>query len=173
MPPQDWNSETDRILQLTLDEDSISRSSPAVEHERQVALHDLLEANSFRLTGEGAVPGPYRVQLALSDGRRLHFRVRDEENAPLREIILSLSPFRRQIRDYFEICESYYDAIKRLSPAKIETIDMARRGLHNEGAEQLRERLDGKLDMDRHTARQLYTLICALHLKGWNGGGGA
>lgn len=159
-----WDSETDRIIDIKLDEKSVVRRSPEVEHERAVALYDLLDMNRFRPAGE--FTGPFKVTLSIEDGKRLHFKIANNEDDLLTEVILALSPFRRLIRDYFQICESYYDAIKRLSPAQIETIDMARRGLHNEGSDLLRERLSGKAEMDQATSRRLFTLICVLHIKG-------
>lgn len=159
-----WDSETDRIIDIKLDEKSVIRRSPEVEHERAVALYDLLDMNRFRPVG--GFTGPFKVTLSIEDGKRLHFKIADNSEALLTEVILALSPFRRLIRDYFQICESYYDAIKRLSPAQIETIDMARRGLHNEGSDLLRERLSGKAEMDQATSRRLFTLICVLHIKG-------
>lgn len=159
-----WDSETDRIVDIKLDEKSVVRRSPEVEHERAVALYDLLDMNRFRPAGD--YTGPFKVTLSIEDGKRLHFKIADKGDKLLTEVILALSPFRRLIRDYFQICESYYDAIKRLSPAQIETIDMARRGLHNEGSDLLRERLTGKAEMDQATSRRLFTLICVLHIKG-------
>ncbi|WP_259782935.1 UPF0262 family protein [Aestuariispira ectoiniformans] len=159
-----WDSETDRIVDIKLDEKSVIRRSPEVEHERAVALYDLLDMNRFRPAG--GYTGPFKVTLSIEDGKRLHFRIWDTSDVLQTEVILALSPFRRLIRDYFQICESYYDAIKRLSPAQIETIDMARRGLHNEGSDLLRERLAGKAEMDQATSRRLFTLICVLHIKG-------
>lgn len=159
----DWNSETDRIVDLQLDEQTVVRRNPEVEHERAVAMYDLLDMNRFRPVGD--YTGPFKVKLGIEDGKRLHFKVHGGEDTLLTEVILALSPFRRMIRDYFQICESYYDAIKRLSPSQIETIDMARRGLHNEGSDLLRERLAGKLEMDQATSRRLFTLICVLHIR--------
>ncbi len=153
-----------RIINLTLDERSIVRRKPEVEHERAVAIFDLLEENSFAPHGD-AFAGPYDVQLTLQDDR-LVFDIRSQEAVAQGEITLPLKPFRRVVRDYFAICESYFDAIKRLPPSQIEAIDMGRRGLHNEGSEMLRERLDGKITIDFDTARRLFTLICVLHIKG-------
>jgi len=143
---------------VEIDEASLAPSSRDVEHERQVAIFDLLEANYFRPVGAEA--GPYDLVLALVE-RRLAFDVTGP--AYQRRLLLSLSPLRGVIRDYFLICESYYEAIRRASPGQIEAIDMGRRGLHNEGAERLRERLEGKVETDLDTARRLFTLICALH----------
>lgn len=151
----------DRIAHIHLDEASIVRRSPEVEHERKVAIIDLLEDNTFTLA-EG--PGPYRITLGIEENR-LGFDVRDADDVPIKIVVLSLSPFRKIIKDYFAICESYYEAIRSASPAQIEAIDMGRRGVHNEGSELLRERLKGKAEMDKQTARRLFTLVCVLHLR--------
>lgn len=149
-----------RIIDIVLDEESVARRSPEVEHERAVALFDLLEENDFALVG---APGPYRLRIAIFE-QRLVFDVRDAHDNKLRDIVLSLTPFRKVVKDYFLVCESYYAAIKKLSPSQIEALDMGRRGLHNEGSELLRERLAGKIEIDSGTARRLFTLICALHI---------
>ena len=149
-----------RIIDVVLDEESVARRSPEVEHERAVALFDLLEENDFALVG---TPGPYRLRIGIFE-QRLVFDVRDAHDNKLRDIVLSLTPFRKVVKDYFLVCESYYAAIKKLSPSQIEALDMGRRGLHNEGSELLRERLDGKIEIDLDTARRLFTLICALHI---------
>jgi uncharacterized protein (UPF0262 family) len=149
-----------RIIDIVLDEESVARRSPEVEHERAVALFDLIEENDFALVG---TPGPYRLRIGIFE-QRLVFDVRDAHDNKLRDIVLSLTPFRKVVKDYFLICESYYAAIKKLSPSQIEALDMGRRGLHNEGSELLRERLDGKIEIDSGTARRLFTLICALHI---------
>jgi uncharacterized protein (UPF0262 family) len=149
-----------RIIDIVLDEESVARRSPEVEHERAVALFDLIEENDFALVG---TPGPYRLRIGIFE-QRLVFDVRDEGDTKLRDIVLSLTPFRKVVKDYFLVCESYYAAIKKLSPSQIEALDMGRRGLHNEGSELLRERLDGKIEIDLGTARRLFTLICALHI---------
>ncbi|MTI10501.1 UPF0262 family protein [Curvivirga aplysinae] len=161
----DWDTEKHKIIKINLDEKTVIRRSPEVEHERSVAIYDLLDMNRFRPVGEFADSGPFKLDLSIEDGSRLVFTLATEEIEELTWINLPLSPFRRLIKDYFQICESYYDAIKRLSPSQIETIDMARRGLHNEGSDLLRERLDGKLEMDLQTARRLFTLICVLHIR--------
>ncbi len=149
-----------RIIDIVLDEESVARRSPEVEHERAVALFDLLEENDFALVGTS---GPYRLRIAIFE-QRLVFDVRDAHDNKLRDIVLSLTPFRKVVKDYFLVCESYYAAIKKLSPSQIEALDMGRRGLHNEGSELLRERLAGKIEIDSGTARRLFTLICALHI---------
>ena len=151
-----------RIIDIVLDEQSVARRSPEVEHERAVALFDLIEDNDFYLV-RGA-PGPYRLRIGVFE-QRLVFDIRDSADRKLRDIVLSLTPFRKLVKDYFLVCESYYAAIKKLGPAQIEAIDMGRRGLHNEGSELLRERLAGKIEFDHDTARRLFTLICALHIK--------
>src|SRR5204863_3114915 len=153
-------SKARRIVDIALDEESVARRAPEVEHERAVALFDLLEENDFALVG---TPGPYRLRIGVFE-QRLVFDVRDEGDNKLRDIVLSLTPFRKVVKDYFLICESYYAAIKKLSPSQIEALDMGRRGLHIEGSELLRERLDGKIEVDHDTARRLFTLICALHI---------
>lgn len=150
-----------RIVDITLDEQSVARRTAQVEHERAVALFDLLEDNDFLLVG--GEPGPYKLHIGIFE-QRLVFGVHGEDDRKMRDIILSLTPFRKVIKDYFLICESYYAAIKKLGPSQIEALDMGRRGLHNEGSELLRERLEGKIELDLDTARRLFTLICALHI---------
>jgi len=150
-----------RIVDVALDEELVARRSPEVEHERAVAMFDLLEENDFALVG---APGPYRLRIGVFE-QRLVFDVRDADDRKLRDIVLSLTPFRKVVKDYFLICESYYAAIKKLGPSQIEALDMGRRGLHNEGSELLIERLSGKIELDLGTARRLFTLICALHIK--------
>jgi len=135
-----------------------------IEHEREVAIFDLLESNSFALEGHDA-DGPYTLHLSLAENR-LVFAVADQTGTPLTHVMLSLSPFRRLVKDYFMMCETYYQAIKTAPPSRIEAIDMGRRGLHDEGSRLLMERLKGKINTDIATARRLFTLICALHWKG-------
>jgi uncharacterized protein (UPF0262 family) len=151
------------IIDISLDEKSVARRSPEVEHERAVALFDLMEDNHFVLLGSES--GPYKLHIGVFE-QRLMFSVHAVDDRKLRDIILSLTPFRKVVKDYFLVCESYYAAIKKLSPSQIEALDMGRRGLHNEGSELLRERLAGKIEIDLDTARRLFTLICALHIKG-------
>ncbi len=151
-----------RIARLDLDERSLSALSADSEHERRVAIFDLLEENTFKPVG--ASDGPYAVMLSIVD-RRLVFDISLLDGSPVRRLILSLTPFRRIVRDYFMICESYYDAIRTAAPAQIEAIDMGRRGIHNEGSELLEERLKDKVEMDFDTARRLFTLISALHVR--------
>ncbi|GAB1362298.1 UPF0262 family protein [Rhodobacter sp.] len=156
---------TNRICHIDIDEKGLSRPTPEIEQERRVAVFDLLEENSFGLPareGREIPVGPYRLQLAIRDGR-LVFGIATETDTPAGEFHLSLGPFRQVVKDYFQICESYFDAVKRLPPSQIEAIDMARRGIHNEGASILQERLNGKAEIDLDTARRLFTLICVLH----------
>lgn len=153
-----------RIVAINLDERTVVRRSPEVEHERAVAIFDILEDNSFAPVGHTG--GPYDLHLSIEDRQRLVLDIRHEDGAEVARVTMSLTPFRRLIKDYFQICESYFDAIKRLSPARIETIDMARRGLHNEGSDMLAERIRDQIEMDRPTARRLFTLICVLHISG-------
>ena len=157
-----------RICQIEIDDSGLPTPTPEIEQERKVAVFDLLEDNSFRLLardGNAAPPGPYDMALSIRE-RRLVISLRDEGGAALGEIILSLGPFRQVVKDYYQICASYFDAVKRLPPSQIEAIDMARRGIHNEGARILQERLEGKAEMDGDTARRLFTLICVLHFGG-------
>jgi uncharacterized protein (UPF0262 family) len=152
-----------RLISVSLDENSIGRGSADQEHERAIAVYDLIEDNSFALVGHAR--GPYALNIALVDAR-LVFDIRDEKGASVVTHILSLTPFKRILKDYFLICESYYAAIRTATPSRIEAIDMGRRGLHNEGAQLLAERLKGKIETDADTARRLFTLITALHWKG-------
>ena len=153
-----------RIVSLDLDEQTVLRRSPEIEHERAVAIFDILEENRFSPIGHDG--GPYDLKLSIEDRQRLVLDIHAENGDPVERVTLSVTPFRRIVKDYFHICESYFDAIKRLSPSQIETIDMARRGLHNDGSDMLSERLRDKVDMDRDTARRLFTLICVLHIRG-------
>jgi uncharacterized protein (UPF0262 family) len=153
---------TRRIVTIDLADASALRQSAEAEQERAVAIFDLIEENEFAPTIEH--PGPYHLVLGIADNK-LVFDVRDTGRQEVYKFILSLTPFRRIIKEYFEVCESYYAAIKASSLSQIEAIDMGRRGLHNEGSEILRDRLAGKVEMDFGTARRLFTLICALHMK--------
>lgn len=155
--------ERNRLVSVTLDEASIGRGSADQEHERQVAIYDLIEENWFALPGLDA--GPYGLKIALQDAK-LALEIIDESGAPIVTHILSLSPFRRLLKDYFLVCESYYAAIRTALPRQIEAIDMGRRALHDEAADLLVERLRGKIECDRDTARRLFTLVTALHWKG-------
>jgi uncharacterized protein (UPF0262 family) len=152
-----------RLVAVTLDEASIGRSNPDVDHERAVAIYDLLEDNVFAPEGHDA--GPYALNLSLADNR-LVFDIRGADGEPVIAHALSLTPFRRIVKDYFLICESYYQAIRNATPSRIEAIDMGRRGLHDEGSKLLMERLDKKVEVDFGTARRLFTLICVLHWRG-------
>jgi len=156
-------TEKSRIQNLFLDERTVVNRSPQVEHERKVAIFDLLEDNTFVLIG--GPEGPYVLHLSIEENR-LAFDVRDVHDLPLKQFILALSPFRSIVREYLMVCESYYTAIKSASPSQIEAIDMGRRGLHNDGSEILKERLKEKVDLDHTTARRLFTLVCVLHIKG-------
>mgnify|MGYP002632362649 CR=1 FL=1 len=151
-----------RISNISLDDRTVVRRSPQVEHELKVAIYDLLDENEFALN-DGAV-GPYSLHLAVEDNR-LVFDVRDLDEAPVARLTLPGSVFRRIVKDYFLICESYFEAIKTKTPSQIEAIDMARRGIHNEGAELLAERLAADVEMDKPTARRLFTLVCVLHIR--------
>ena len=161
---------TKRLIDVTLDESTIRRWSPEVDHERRVAIFDLLEDNSFDLvkSADETYPGPYKLHLSIQDGR-LAFDVSSEGGDLLFSFRLSLTPLRRIIKDYFDICDSYYEAIRTASTSQIEAIDMGRRGLHNEGSEKLKERLDGKVVVDMATARRLFTLVCVLQLRDGRG----
>jgi len=152
-----------RLVEVLLDEASLSAHSHDVDHERRVAIYDLLQQNRFEVVGKQC--GPYRLTLSVAENRLL-FDIADHRYEPCAIFGLSMSPFRRLVKDYFLICESYYQAIKVATPSQIEAIDMGRRGLHNEGSELLRERLKGKVDVDFDTARRLFTLICVLHWRG-------
>ncbi|MEZ5854983.1 MAG: UPF0262 family protein [Hyphomicrobiaceae bacterium] len=152
-----------RLIAITLDQRSIRRSNSNVEHEREVAIYDILEGNRFAV--EGRDDGPFSLNLGLSEDR-LVMTVTPEGSGQPMVYLLSLSPFRRIIKDYFLVCESYYQAIRTAPPSRIQAIDMGRRGLHDEGSRILGERLKGKIDLDHDTARRLFTLICALHWKG-------
>ena len=157
-----------RIAHIEIDDSALPPPTPEIEQERRVAVFDLLEDNSFVVQardGRDVPDGPYRLLLAIRE-RLLVFDIRTELEEPAAEVRLSLGPFRQVVKDYFQICEAYFDAVKRLPPAQIEAIDMARRGIHNEGARILQERLDGKAELDIDTARRLFTLICVLHFGG-------
>ncbi len=156
-----------RIIDVTLDERTILWRSADIEQERRIAIFDLLEDNHFAPQREHSdgYAGPYRLHLRVEEGR-LALEIRREDGSPLETLVLGLARFRRPVRDYFAICDSYYQAIRAATPAQIETIDMARRGIHNDAAELLKERLEGKIAVDFDTARRLFTLICVLHIKG-------
>lgn len=151
-----------KIVRIELDERSLARATADIEHERKVAIYDLLEENFFEPVGAGE--GPFELYLSNVE-TRLVFDVRRPGGTALGQVHLSMTPFRKIIKDYFMLCESYYDAIRTAAPAQIETIDMARRSLHNEGSEILRERLNEKINLDLNTARRLFTLICSFHMR--------
>ena len=157
-----------RICQIDIDDAGLPAPTAEIEQERKVAIFDLLEENSFVLPGRGdaASPaGPFQLLLSIREGR-LVFDTASEAGDRIVEFHLSLGPFRQVVKDYFQICESYFEAVKKLPPSQIEAIDMARRGIHNEGARVLQERLEGKAEVDIDTARRLFTLICVLHFGG-------
>ena len=157
-----------KIIHIEIDDRNLPPPTPEIDQERKVAMFDLLEDNSFAMPlreGRKVPDGPYKLGLSIKE-RRLVFDIRQENDAPANEFHLSLGPFRQVVKDYFQICESYFDAVKTLPPSQIETIDMARRGIHNEGARVLQKRLEGKADVDIDTARRLFTLICVLHFGG-------
>jgi len=156
------------LVEIHIDDSGLPPPTPEIEQERRVAVFDLLEDNTFSLPArDGKTPpsGPYKLNLAIRE-RRLVFDLLTKNDAKAAEFHLSLGPFRQVVKDYFQICESYFDAVKKLPPSQIEAIDMARRGIHNEGARVLQERLEGKAEIDIDTARRLFTLICVLH---WGG----
>ena len=156
-------NDASRIAGITLDEHTVVRRSPDIEHERAVAIFDLLEENHFAPVSGCA--GPYHLYLSIAENR-LNIEIRSDANGSNETIVLPLAPFRGIVRDYFMICESYYEAIRRSSLVQIEAIDMGRRSLHNEGSTLLMERLGDKVEIDLDTARRLFTLICVLHLRG-------
>ncbi|MBN9533780.1 MAG: UPF0262 family protein [Alphaproteobacteria bacterium] len=151
-----------RLIAVTLDERSVVRRTREIEQEREIAIYDLLEGNDFHPAGSAG--GPYHLHLGVEENR-LVFDIRLEDESEHGRIMLSLTPFRRMIKDYFLVCESYFKAIRNAPPSQIEALDMGRRGLHNDGSQLLQTRLAGKIDVDFDTARRLFTLICVLHLK--------
>src|SRR5579859_6903509 len=152
-----------RLVNVVLDEATVIRRTREIEQEREIAIYDLLESNNF--TPIGSSGGPYNLVLAVEENR-LVFDIRLADDTPHGKVMLSLTPFRRVIKDYFLVCESYYKAIRNAPPSQIEALDMGRRGLHDEGSKLLLERLKGKIAIDHDTARRIFTLICVLHLKG-------
>ncbi len=152
-----------RLVAINLDESSIARHSANIDHEREVAIFDILDGNSFALVGRD--DGPYTLNLAIADDR-LVFAVGSESQDAIVTHLLSLSPLRRIMKDYFIVCDSYYQAIRTAPPSRIQSIDMGRRALHDEGSRLLTQRLEGKITLDHDTARRLFTLICALHWRG-------
>jgi uncharacterized protein (UPF0262 family) len=162
-PPKTPPAAKQRLAAVTLDEETIGRSNPDIEHERQVAIYDLLEQNSFAPVGDSN--GPYALHLSVT-GNRLVFDIRTQDGKPVIAHLLSLTPLRRIVKDYYTVCDSYYEAIRTATPDKIEALDMGRRSIHNEGSRVLMERLKDKVKLDIDTARRLFTLICVLHWKG-------
>ena len=155
-------SRKNRLVDVQLDANSLAVANPDVEHERRVAIFDLLEDNEFEIIdGE---EGPYILNLSVQE-QRLVFDVKHENGVDIKVFILSLSPLRRIIRDYLMICESYHHAIRNSTPSQIEAVDMGRRGLHNEGSEILEMRLKDKIKFNFDTARRLFTLVCPLHIR--------
>lgn len=152
-----------KLVAITLDPSSIGRGNPNIEHEREVAIFDILDGNAFAVEGHDA--GPYKLALGIQEDR-LVLTVGTETAETLVSHMLSLTPLKRVVKDYFIVCDSYYEAIRTAPPSKIQSIDMGRRALHNEGSQILAERLKGKIEVDHDTARRLFTLICALHWKG-------
>ncbi|OJW69892.1 MAG: hypothetical protein BGO57_09770 [Sphingomonadales bacterium 63-6] len=159
--------EDHRISHIDLDETTILWRNADIEQERRVAIFDLIEENRFKPVRAAAagLAGPWRLRLSVQDGR-LAMDISDDAGNPVETLLLGLARFRRPIREYFAICDSYYQAIRKASAQEIETIDMARRGIHDQAARLLLERLDGKVETDFPTARRLFTLICVLHIKG-------
>ena len=155
-----------RIIDVKLDERTILWRNADIEQERRVAIFDLLEGNFFKpLTDyNGGYAGPYKLLMGVEEGR-LTVAITDSGDAPLENFVVPLSPFRRTVRDYFAICDSYFKAIRASTPSQIETIDMARRGIHNDAAELLIDRLAARVEVDFDTARRLFTLICVLHIR--------
>ena len=162
-PQSDPEQTGSRLVDVVLDEASIARSTPEVEHDRAVAIYDLIEENTFQPVGHPAAG--YVLNLSVVE-KKLVFRIRTESDAEVVTHVLSLSPLRKIVKDYDLICESYYEAIRHATPSQIEAIDMGRRGVHNEGSAILMERLAGKIEVDMQTARRLFTLVYALHWKG-------
>lgn len=152
-----------RLVDVVLDEASIARSTPDVEHDRAVAIYDLIEENCFQPVGQP--PANYVLRLSVVE-KKLVLQIRSEDGAEVVTHVLSLTPLRKIVKDYDLICQSYYEAIRHSTPSQIEAIDMGRRGVHNEGSTVLMERLEGKIEVDMKTARRLFTLVYALHWKG-------
>lgn len=153
-----------RLVEINLDESSIGSHTLEVDHERQVAIFDLLEENHFELVNGPA--GPYKLRIGIAEHRLAFAVTAGEAEAPCVTFLLSLNPFRRVVKDYFLVCENYFEAIKTAPPSRIEALDMGRRALHDEGSKLVLERLHGKVSMDVPTSRRLFTLLCALHWKG-------
>ncbi|MBL8883218.1 MAG: UPF0262 family protein [Hyphomicrobium sp.] len=157
------NKSRDRLVEITLDQRSLGPASANIEHEREVAIFDILDGNAFAIDGMDV--GPYRLNLAIADDR-LQLTVRDEDSEPVASHQVPLTPLKRVMKDYFLVCDDYYDAVRTAPPARIQAIDLNRRTLHDEGSKILAEKLSGKVTVDADTARRLFTLLCALHWKG-------
>jgi len=156
------------LSHVEIDDTGLPAPTPEIDQERKVAIYDLIEENSFALPeveGRDVPNGPFKLFLSIVGGR-LVFDIQTGLDEKVAEFHLSLSPFRQVVKDYFQICEAYFDAVKRLPPNQIEAIDMGRRGIHDEGSRVLQDRLEGKVVIDKSTARRLFTLICVLHFKG-------
>jgi uncharacterized protein (UPF0262 family) len=162
-PERSSSKPANRLVAITVDENSIGRSNRDVEHERAVAIYDLLEENTFEPLHDAE--GPFTLHLSIT-GSRLMFDIRREDGTPVIAHLLSLTPLRRIVKDYFTVCDSYYAAIRTATPDRIEALDMGRRGLHDEGSQILMERLKRRVTVDFDTARRLFTLICVLHWRG-------
>ena len=161
MKGADDHQKADRLTKIELDDAAGPRRPAEVEQERAIAIYDILEENQF---GVPEHMGPFHLYLKL-EGRHVHFDIRNEDDIEIAQFFMAMGPLRRVIRDYFHVCDTYYDAIRTKSPSQIQTIDMGRRALHNEGSELLQSRLDGKVMTDFKTARRLFTLICVLQSK--------
>ena len=162
-PDSSLEKSRDRLSEITLDPKSLGRSNANIEHEREVAIFDILDGNSFAV--DGLDSGPYKLQLAISE-ERLQLSIRSDDTSQLAQHSVQLTPLKRIMKDYFMVCESYYEAVRTAPPARIQAIDVNRRGLHDEGSVILRDRLLSKIVVDSDTARRLFTLLCALHWKG-------
>lgn len=160
--PDDHKPGDHKIAKITLDERSVVRRSADIEHERAIAIFDLLEDNVFKPVAD--LGGPYHLHLGIEENR-LVLDIRDIKDNSLERIVLPLTPFRGIVKDYFLVCETYFNAIRSSSPSRIEAVDMGRRALHNEGSELLRERLADRVEIDLNTARRLFTLLCVLHIR--------
>jgi len=157
------NKSRDRLVEITLDQRSLGPANANIEHEREVAIFDILDGNAFAVDGMDV--GPYRLNLAIADDR-LQLTVRDEDSEPVASHQVPLTPLKRVMKDYFLVCDDYYDAVRTAPPARIQAIDLNRRTLHDEGSKILAEKLSGKVTVDADTARRMFTLLCALHWKG-------
>ncbi len=161
-PPAE-NKSRDRLTEITLDPKSLGRANVNIEHEREVAIFDILDGNAFAV--DGADLGPYKLHLAIAEDR-LALNVATAGDAEVAQHFVPLTPLKRIMKDYFMVCESYYEAVRTAPPARIQAIDVNRRALHDEGSVALREKLAGRIAIDEPTARRLFTLVCSLHWKG-------